>query len=68
MNKIKLRYLQTVWHRRRYDDRDKEWSYYGNKNEPILQYLDGKKWIEPKLIIVKKYDFPKEFAKNKYAY
>lgn len=56
MEKIKLRYLQIITYDKRWDERARKWENHGYKQKPILQYFDGKKWIEPELAteIVKK--------------
>lgn len=56
MNKVKLRYLQITTYDKKWNERDKKWEEYGYKSKPLLQYLNGIKWIEPKLVtkIVKK--------------
>ena len=56
MNKIRLRYLQITTYDKRWDERSKKWEKHGYKSEPLLQYFDGREWIEPKLVtkIIKK--------------
>lgn len=40
-----LRWLVETWSNKHWDDRDKEYDVHSGKRHPVLQYHNGKEWI-----------------------